>query len=156
MAWQLPSMDASSIAAAVSAIGAVGAFWAAWVTLRLNITPAIVFVRGKEKKPWIVRNHGNGPAINVIVQGSKPDGSLSKAILYHSIAPRSGRENQTDGADILIAYYEDLAGKWHITKCRNNIHKHFHNVSYLRYKLLTWGWKLNKPDVAFESSEIVD
>jgi len=156
MAWKSPPLDASSVSAAVSAIGAVGAFWAAWLAVRVSITPAIVFVRGREKKPWIVRNHGNGPAINVIVQGCKPDKCLSKAILYHSIAPGTGRENQTDGADILIAYYEDLAGKRHITKCRNNIHRHAHHVSYLRYKFLTWGWNLDNPDVAFEPPETED
>jgi hypothetical protein len=137
--------------------GAVSALAAVWSTImahranraadrafRAAIAPVVTFSQERSGDPWIIRNDGKGPAINVRVQGRSADGRLSQAFIYHSIGAGAERKNKTDCADELMALYSDSDGNLYVTKCGANQNSITQAVPKNQLAKMTDGWQLDK------------
>jgi hypothetical protein len=110
-----------------AAIAAISATISVWLTRKLaresrgnNLLPMMVFYRGAELK-WILKNVGEGTALNVSILNYSGDHLKDELELY-PVAP--GQQIKLDylkGADKLIANYVNIYGQDpHHTICARN------------------------------------
>ena len=94
---------------------------------KVSIQPSLVFYnKGKDnndKNRWMVKNVGNGPAINVTVASGKTDEKWiqNESLLLSALAPNDERYlfwTKHHGA--LMATYSDIEDRHYTSKCKNN------------------------------------
>src|SRR6266853_6177843 len=82
-----------------------------------KLLPSLVFVR-QDEQVWIVRNVGEGTAINIVIYNYADKTLLDKVELYPILPKEAIQLDYLTGASELVATYENIFGEDpHHTTC---------------------------------------
>ena len=94
---------------------------------KVSIQPSLVFYNkgmdSNDKSSWMIKNVGNGPAINITVASGKTDEIWiqDECLLLSAFAPKDEKclfWTKHHGA--LVATYSDINGRHYTSKCKGN------------------------------------
>jgi len=104
---------------------------------KISIQPCLVFYnKGKNsegKSRWMIKNVGNGPAINISVASGDVDENWfqDECLLLSALAPNDERYlfwTKHHGA--LVSTYSDINGRYYTSKCKGNKNELFEDNKY--------------------------
>ena len=116
-------MAVSDLMAALALFVSVASFFFAWRADVISRRPVLVILYDGDRG-WVLRNVGNGPALNIIVAQKKPKGEWFNPVRVPALAREQefvmtwlGHVNTTG----LGATYEDFKGRVYSSTCGNDL-----------------------------------